>query len=144
MTNTISNTDDTIDSRDVIARVEELQGERDNLSETIADCEDNTAAPGLAEEAKQALADWLVSEEGQELAALKKLAEEAEGYAADWQYGEQLIRDDYFNTAMDEMVADCYDFGKDLPFWATITLDYSALQQDYTSVDFDGVTYWVR
>ena len=144
MTNTICNTDDTIDSRDVIARIEELTEERYNLTETIADCEDDTAAPGLAEDAKKALADWLDSEDGLELDALEKLAEEAEGYAPDWKYGAQLIRDSYFEDSMDEMVADCYDFGKDLPFWATITLDYDALKHDYTSVDFAGVTYWIR
>ena len=143
MTNTISNTDDTIDSRDVIARIEELTSERDDLTETIADCDD-TAAIGLAEEAKQALSDWLASEDGLELATLEKLAEEASGYAADWQYGDRLIRDSYFNEEMDKMVEDCYDFGKDLPFWAKITLNYKALQQDYTSVEFNGVTYWIR
>ena len=144
MTNTISNTDDTIDSRDVIARIEELTEERVELENAIEGALDGSTTDAEREVLKQALADWLDSEEGLELVALEKLADEAEGYAPDWQYGEQLIRDSYFTEAMDEMVADCYDFGKDLPFWATITLDYEALQQDYTSVDFDGVTYWVR
>lgn len=133
MTNTISNTDDTIDSRDVIARIEELTTERDDFAES---CDENLR--------DRQVAAWDDTDEGKELTALTQLASEAEGYAADWQYGEQLIRDSYFPQAMDEMIADCYDFGKDLPFWATITLDYDALRQDYTSVYFDGVTYWVR
>ena len=41
-------------------------------------------------------------------------------------------------------VADCYTLPKDLPFWMTITYDYDALKQDYTGVDFNGVTYYVR
>lgn len=146
MTNTIRNTDDTIDSRDVIARIEKLTEERVELENAIEGALDGSTTDAEREVLKQALADWLDSEEGLELAALEKLAEEAEGYAADWKYGKQLIRDSYFEEAMDEdeMIANCDDFGKDLPFWATITLDYSALQQDYSAVDFDGVTYWVR
>ena len=140
MKNTISNTDDVIDSRDVIARIEELRDEQ-----PIPSSDDDT--PEDKDIIDAAAAEWESSEECAELAALEKLAEEAEGYAADWQYGEQLIRDSYFEQAMDEMVADCYSHvikAADLPFWMTVTLDYSALQQDYTSVDFDGVTYWVR
>jgi hypothetical protein len=45
---------------------------------------------------------------------------------------------------MDEMVSECYELPKDLPFWMTITYDYDALRQDYTKLDFDGVAYFVR
>lgn len=115
MTNTISNMDDTIDSRDVVERIETLQ-EDDNLSVEDAD----------------------------ELKILLALQDEAEGYSPDWQYGATLIRESYFEQAMDEMIADCYELPKDLPFWMTISYDYDALKQDYTEVDFGGVTYLVR
>ena len=115
MTHTISNMDDTLDSRDIIERIEELENSPDDFSE----------------------------EDGQELAALLALQEEAEDYCPDWTYGAQLIRDSYFEQAMDEMIADCYTL-PEIPIFMTITLDYAALRSDYTSVDFDGVTYWVR
>ena len=86
----------------------------------------------------------LTEAEAEELHILEALQEEAEGYSPDWTYGAQLIRESYFEEAMDEMVADCYTLPKDLPFWMTITYDYDALKQDYTGVDFNGVTYYVR
>lgn len=128
MANTISNMDDTIDSRDVIERIEYLTEEHENWSEEHPE------------------ADYMVTEEGQELTTLLALQEEAADYCPDWTYGAQLIRDSYFEQAMDEMIADCYgeQYSKDLPGFMTITLDYIALQSDYTACDFDGVTYWVR
>ena len=47
---------------------------------------------------------------------------------------------------MDEMLEDC---GVMLPFneipsYLHITVDYDALQQDYTSVEYGDNTYWYR
>lgn len=135
MTNAISNLDDTIDSRDVIARIEELEAERQQV-ELDPETEYIEACKNIKE--------FDNSEEGQELTALKALAEQGEGYAPDWKYGAQLIHEDYFEEAMDEMVADCYTLPEDLPSWMTITYDYDALKQDYTALDFDGQTYYIR
>jgi hypothetical protein len=63
-------------------------------------------------------------------------------WRGDW-YPANLIRDSYFEQAMDELVADCYVI-PEMPSFMTITLDYVALQQDYSSVEVDGVTYWYR
>ena len=150
MTNAISNTDNTIDSRDVIARIEELEAEESELQQEIDEKEDQytpeelTKNPAPVIVAKEALKEWRESEEGQELIALKVLAAQGEDYAPDWEYGAQLIREDYFEEVMDEMVADCYTLPKDLPSWITITYDYDALKQDYTELDFDGQTYYIR
>lgn len=118
MANTISNTDDTIDSRDVIARIEELQ----------------------ADESKD-------DADKAELAALEKLAAEAEGYCDDWQYGAQLVRDSYFKEHAQELAEDCGMIPRGLK-WPVSCIDWDQaareLKMDYTSVDFDGVEYWVR
>ena len=45
---------------------------------------------------------------------------------------------------MDEMLEDCGDIPRDLPSYLTIMVDYDALKQDYTALDFDGQTYYVR
>ena len=118
MTTTISNMDDVIDSRDVIARIEELTNECESVG--------------------------LDYDDYMELETLTDLAEECEDYASDWTYGETLIRRSYFEDYMDEMVEDCYTLPKDMPSWMSIKLDYDALEQDYTSVDFDGVEYLIR
>lgn len=154
MTNVISNTDNTIDSRDVIARIEELEAERgelqaayeDAVSEQIESMDENEIEE-LKDNRAQAL-DVLEafdnSEEGKELAALKALAEQGENYAPDWKYGAQLIHEDYFEEAMDELLEDIGDIPRDLPSYLTITVDYDALKQDYTAIDFDGQTYYIR
>lgn len=119
MANTIvSNSQDVIDSRDIIARIEELE----------ADPESNTA------------------DEGSELVALKSLAEEGEG-SPDWQYGETLIRDSHFKEYAQELAEDCGMLDKEDKWpYTCIDWDHAAreLRYDYFSVDFDGVTYWVR
>ena len=141
MTNAISNLDDTIDSRDVIARIEELEAEREDLRSAM---DDHNTDSDAYEEANAALKEFDNSEEGQELIALKNLAEQGEDYAPDWKYGAQLIHEDYFEEAMDELLEECGDIPRDLPSYLTITVDYDALKQDYTAIDFDGQTYYIR
>jgi len=141
MRNAPSNTDDVIDSRDIIARIEELEGERDDYNDSAAlEVEEHPdRAPAL---------QWAreYPDDAAELAALSALAEEAEGYAADWKYGETLIRDSYFRDYTEEMLEDCGYIPKDLPGWIVLDMDATAenVKVDYTAVDFDGVTYWVR
>ena len=129
MQNTISNNDDLIDRRVIIERIEELKLERDNF---------------ISEHGEEKLDEFNLSIEGKELQTLEALQSEAEEYAQDWKYGEQLIRRSYFEQAMDEMIEDSYELPKNLPSWMSIQLDYEALEQDYTSVDFDGVEYLIR
>lgn len=129
MSNTISNTDDMIDSRDIVERFEELEAEREALAGESND-----------EDRKE----W-DEENGEELKTLRNLIEQIDGYAGDnASDGVGLIRDSYFNAAMDELLEDIGDIPKDLPSYLTITVDYKALQMDYTSCEFDGVTYWFR
>lgn len=66
-----------------------------------------------------------------------------EQWEGDW-YPVTLIRESYFEDAMDEMIEDCYELPKDLPFWMNITYDYDALKMDYTTTELDGVTYYYR
>ena len=141
MTSAISNLGDTIDSRDVIARIEELEAEWEDLRSAM---DDHNTDSDAYEEASAALKEFDNSEEGQELIALIALAEQGEDYAPDWKYGALLIHEDYFETAMDEMLEDCGDIPRDLPSYLTITVDYAALKQDYTAIDFNGQTYYIR
>lgn len=150
MTTELDNTQDVIDSRDVIARIAELQELADAVSEAkaeLAGLEDETSAEYAEAEAELATAEAGFDEELQdELATLTALAEEAEGYAADWKYGETLIRDSYFRDYCIEMLEDCGEIPKNLPSYIEIDWEATArnIQVDYTSVDFDGVTYWIR
>jgi hypothetical protein len=151
----ISNNDDVIDSRDVIARIEELERSLDtwecpscgNEVEYDFDKEEET---GHTDECEydEGTTFGLDESEWEELKSLKKLAGEAEGYASDWRYGETLIRDSYFEECAEELVKDIGDLPKDLPSYIENNIDWKGvaedIQQDYTSVEFDGVTYWIR
>lgn len=140
MKRTISNSDDIIDSRDVIARIEELEEER---RAAIEDCDHGEDCKAQDAHAR----DFDDSEEGQELKALKALQEEAEGYAADWKHGEALIRDSYFKAYAQELADDIGAVNSDAG-WPNNCIDWDKatrqLQMDYASVEFDGVTYWIR
>jgi hypothetical protein len=127
-------TADYIDVRDIIARVEELREEREQ-SEI-----DPAGYGGPAD-------TW--AEERAELAQLESILDDLKGnggdeqWEGDW-YPVTLIRDSYFNEAMDELLEDIGDLPKELPCYLTITVDYDALQMDYSSVEIDGTTYWYR
>lgn len=120
--------DDTIDSREIIERIEELESREDY--DPIEDGE-----------------DALSSEEAEELRKLRVFAEEASGYAVDWYYGETLIHDSYFTRYCEELVAELYDL-EDVPDFIRDNIDWEGvaddLKADYTSVELDGETYWIR
>lgn len=118
----ITNRDDIIDSRDIIARIKELRAQLDDGSS--------------------------LSDEGNaELFALDALTGEAARYAPDWEYGEALIRDSYFKAYAQELAE---DIGATNPgaVWPHNCIDWDMaardLRMDYTAVEFGDVTYWVR
>jgi len=118
MTKEISNTEDIIDSRDIIARIEELE-EDESRDES----------------------------EEEELKILKELAEEGESSFSDWEHGIGLIRDSYFEDYARSLAEDIGAIKADMD-WPCNCIDWKQaaeeLQQDYTSIEFDGVTYWGR
>jgi hypothetical protein len=141
-TTTIDNSADTLDSRDIIERLDDLNTERARWVEEQAGEEVSAADfPAWAELWTSAHLD-----DAAELAALQRLAEEAEGYAEDWHHGEILIRDSYFTDYARELLEDCGTIPRDLPSWVEIDWETTArnVRMDYTAVDFDGVTYWIR
>jgi hypothetical protein len=123
--------DDIIDIRDIIERIEELE----SVLETPVE-------DGIWDDADR-------REASQELQILTDIMNELKGYGGDEQwrgdwYPVTLIRESHFEEAMDELVADCYEVPKNLPSFMTITFDYVALQQDYSTVEIDGTTYFYR
>jgi hypothetical protein len=132
MTTIIDNAQDVIDSRDVIARIEELRDERDAH-------EDWACGRSWAEE---------YPDDAEELRALEELQSEAEGYARDWRHGVQLIRDSYFEDYARELAEDLHGDALRRTEWPFSCIDWeeaaAELKHDYSAIDFDGVIYWVR
>lgn len=127
-TEAIDNMADVIDSRDVIARLE-------HLSAMLMDEEMNGYLPDVD------------PDDVAEFEALRALHSEAKNYAPDWEHGEALIRDSYFEDYTQQLAEDL-DLVPDTSAWPARCIDWEQaareLQMDYTSVDFDGITYWVR
>ena len=125
MTTEITNSEDIIDVRDVIARWEYL--------ETANDVDKD---PG--------------SEDQQELGLLTTLLDNLKGsggdeeWRGDW-YPSTLILDSYFEEYAREEAESIGAISKQFT-WPLNCIDWeqaaAELQMDYTSVEFDGVTYW--
>lgn len=155
MTTEIRNTEDLIDSRDVIARIEDLESQRAELVETFetanetwhAKTGDNHANFVAVTAARETLAAWDAMDEAEELKTLQALAAEAEDYAADWTHGETLIRDSYFRTYAEELAEDIGAVNSEAT-WPNNCIDWERaareLRMDYTEVSFGGVAYLVR
>ena len=169
MATTISKGDNIIDSRDVIARIEELEGDRETLSdavdsarEALQEHQDNEPDEEEGEEAeeyevklgelKRALVDaaqeldeWDEGEDAEELKELKAFAEEGEG-CDDWEHGCTCIHESYFTEYCQDLVSDIGDMPKEIPHYIVIDWEATAnnLRADYTSIEWGGETYLVR
>ena len=139
----IDNTDDVIDSRDVIERVEELESELAELGENIDLAEDDEER----KEAREALKDWN-DNNLDELKSLGDLCAEGEGATSSWSDGTPLINDNYFTEYTEELCKDIGAIPSDLPWYISNHIDWDGvaeeIQVDYSSIDFDGTTFWVR
>lgn len=109
--------DDIIDSRDIEARIEELEGDDD-----------------------------LGDDERDELAALVALRNQVERVTREWRYGVALVNDAYFEDYAMTLAYETGAIGRKAS-WPYTCIDWSAaadeLRQDYACVTFCGVEYWV-
>lgn len=129
-TREISNTDDIIDVRDVIARVGELEGLRDDPDEEF---------------------DY-GADEGQQLLTLTELLDDLRGkggdeeWRGDW-YPATLIRDDYFADYARQLAEDIGAINGEAD-WPNNHIDWEGaareLRIDYTTTEFDGEMFWYR
>ena len=133
---TPTNTDDIIDTRDLIEALEERQDIVDALAEAV---ESGDAAAIATEEDE--LAAW-----DEDNAGLVGFAAECE-CLSDYLYGETLVRDSSFATYAEDMAKDIGAVDDDAK-WPLMHIDWEAaaehLQSDYTSLEWGGVTYWGR
>ena len=135
----ISNTQDTIDSQDIIQRIEELEEiiiiyeEELTEWENEEDQSDNNPEDPL--------------DEREELEILKALAKEASG-SPDWPYGTTLIHESYFTDYCEELCKDIGELPQNLPWYIANHIDWEGVAEeikaDYIEVDFDCESYFIR
>lgn len=149
MTTTIESGADILDVRDIIARVEELREERETFSERCDIAEPNTK---FWTEAHKDLQVWDEGNEGCELKAITELLSDLCGYGGDeqWEgdwYPVTLIHENYFTQYAQELADDIGAVDRDAK-WPNTHIDWEAaaedLKQDYSTVEFDGNTYYYR
>ena len=132
MTKRVSNNEDILDSRDVQTRIEELESE-------IEDAEDHEES-GAEFDADD------VEENKKELATLEAFKDEAVNATSEWDFGATLISAGYFETYARQFAEEIgsHDTSASWPMncidWAQAA---AQLQQDYSSVDFDGQEFFV-
>lgn len=162
----ITNSEDVIDSRDVIARIAELEREQRDLAGAVENAQaalDAFESAGATYEgelpiqlhvvnlndavtdAKAELESWGL-DYANELECLKELVEACQNHG-DWEYGATLIRDSYFEDYARETAKDIGAITDDEQ-WPATCIDWEratvALQQDYSRVNFGGEDYWIR
>ena len=136
----INNSLSIIASRDIIERVKELE-------EILKKEYENEDSPLTFEE----YIDCLHFEDDTLEAEYKHLfyvTEQCKDCVDDWEYGIPLIHEDYFTDYIKELLVDCGDIPEDLPWYINDNINWDGIAADcmcdYTEVDFDGVTYYVR
>jgi hypothetical protein len=148
---TIQNTNEVIDSRDIIDRIEELskiQIAIFNEQQSI-EGDDDLCIEEEDIDSKH-FRQWLQEGQGiepdrDELIDLLALKDECEN-VSDWKYGETLIHSSYWVDYVYDLLRDCGDLPKDIPHYIEIDWDATAnnIEQDYMRVDFGGEEYLIR
>lgn len=159
MTTEISNSDDIIDSRDVVERIAELEaevGECAYCGEQVSEEQPGGLLVTDTESADEArhcgISDdhlhYTDGDKEQELDSLLKLQEEGESATGEWHDGATLIRDSYFEDYAEQLAEDIGAINPKAASWPLNCIDWEQaareLQMDYTSISFDGTDYWVR
>lgn len=163
MSTHVSNTDDIINSRDVIKRIENLQEREADVSdaeeavknarfemeeaETEDEREEAESALEAAEEELESAERDFDEDDQEELKSLLDLQSDAEGYC-DWLHGATLINEGHINKYMEEHARESYDSEvSGLPDAISSHIDWDGVAEDMTSdltqVDFDGVTFYI-
>jgi len=169
MTTIIEAGADIIDVRDIIARVEKLREDRADLQSTLESAEEDATAMSDAlpdtgdqealddaiqasKNALQASRDWDDGEDAKELETLEELLSNLCGYGGDeqWEgdwYPVTLIHENYFTQHAQELADDIGAVDRDAK-WPNTHIDWEAaaedLKQDYSTVEFEGNTYYYR
>jgi hypothetical protein len=133
----IDNREDLLDVRDIIQRVEDLE---ETSNGSVVD-----GSAGAEYEGHE--------DDHEEYAELTALLDELRGsggderWRGDW-YPVMLIRDSYFVTYAEGYAEELGLISDTSTGWPYTYIDWDraadALQMDYTSIEYDGVTYWYR
>ena len=145
MTDSITFTEDVLDSRDIIERFEELKELYERYVE-LDEMADDERTEDEDDELEELEGDFAAGDL-EEYQNLKAFVSDAEDYCPDWPYGEQFIRDSYFVEYAQQLAEDIGAIDRNAQ-WPCYHINWEAaadeLKIDYTSYDVAGTTYWAR
>lgn len=128
---------DMIDSRDLEEAIEELQGELEGVEYNL--------------ETEQYEVNGVeMNSEYEELEKLIEFAQAFKESSSDYPYGAVAIRDTHFKEYAQEMAQDIgiVNNSSNMDAWPLNCIDWDQaaeqLKGDYTPIEFEDITYWVR
>jgi hypothetical protein len=143
--------DKIIDSRQAQRTFEDLESDRQEFVDEIANIEAEEGDEGAEDReerlqtARDSLAQW-DRDNGDEYKALKAFCEEGADYNSDWRRGVACILESEFTAHIRENASEYVNV--DLSVWPFNCIDWDEAadekKSDYTEIDFDGHTYYVE
>lgn len=141
----------SLDTRDLQTRLDELEGLRDTLASYRDEREHLGASPGSTQaeidEANQRVQDAETEYGEDEATELDELESLKADVGSEWRHGVQLIPESDFEDYARELAEDIGAIKRDMD-WPCNHIDWAAaaqsLQQDYSSVTFQGTDYLYR
>lgn len=135
----IDNSVDLINCEEILERHKKLKYELDDLINDLADVDGS-----FQDIAYENIDHFKQSYEYDEFQGLEALIKEND--TSRWNKGSVLIRDSAFEQYAKTLVEDVFSYETNVwPFdhinWKSAS---EALKQDYKSIDFGGVSYWIR
>lgn len=125
----------TLYGRDLLERLEELRDEHETLKQDLEDAEEEDR-----QDAEEKLKEWEAENEDE----LKEL----ESIEDDISNDSMLIPEYDFTEYCKELLQDCGDLPKELPWYIESNIDWEGvaddLKADYIEVEYQGKTYFVR
>lgn len=126
-----------LDTRDLQREFDDLESELNNLKDALEEADDEDR-----EQCQADLAEW--EEDNRErFDALRDLLSEV-----DSRYGVTLIPEDEFENYARDLADDLYGSDARSSSWPFTCIDWEQaadeLKQDYSTVEFDGDTYYFR
>jgi len=148
---------DIFDSRDVIARIGDLEStvtqweaDEDDLTLPCIVCREPYGDHVTEPDGDVALIFCPTSDEDErrELEQLREFEKYASSEIPDWPYGETFIAESYFEEYAQQLAEDITSYDSRNETWPFTYIDWTAaaeaLQQDYTEVELLGYTFWAR
>jgi chromosome segregation ATPase len=148
----IDSSSDCISSHELKDAIAALEEERDALVERADEIQQQISFIKLSDvadpdglercendlaEVEQTAKEW-EAENGQYLTKLQVVADEVGD--------EVMVKESHWVDYVEELVKDIGDMPRNIPHYIVIDWDATAdnIQQDYSSVEFEGVTYYYR